>query len=174
MGGALLPATRHSPGDHRSPLRPCPKGPIAADIPAGRLLGVAGCVALGVVCAVLAMFTEQPSHQVLTREPLLFDPACLRDLTAEYRTRKRTYTALAVPATILFILGMLALAYTVRQDLPWSPYHALVFLALATGLLGFVYALGMLEAYELLVHNDQHTQTFLFRLRRKLQSKLDA
>ena len=83
-------------------------------------------------------------------------------------------TALAVPATILFILGILALAYTVRQDLPWSPYHALPFLALAAGLLGFVYTLSMLEAYELLVHNDQHTQTFLFRLRRKLQSKLDA
>ena len=146
---------------------------LLPDHPAGRLLGVAACVALGVVCAVLAMFTEQPSHQVLTREPLLFDPACLRDLTAEYRARKRKYTALAVPATILFILGILALAYTVRQDLPWSPYHAVVFLALATGLLGFVYTLSMLEAYELLVHNDQHTQTFLFHLRRKLRSKLD-
>ena len=39
---------------------------LLPDHPAGRLLGVAACAALGVVCAVLAMFTEEPSHQVLT------------------------------------------------------------------------------------------------------------
>lgn len=39
----------------------------------------------------------------------------------------------------------------------------LIFLGWAAGLLGFVYALGMMESYELLVHNDQYASRTLFR-----------
>lgn len=146
---------------------------LLPDRPALRLLCMAICVILGVLFTVLALFTAEEAYQILSREPLLFDSGYFKDLTAEYRTQKRKLTLLAIPCTTLFILGMLALAYTVRTDLPWSPYHALVFLGLAAGLLGFVHTLGTLEAYDLLVHNDRHTQGLWFQLRRKLRSKLD-
>lgn len=145
---------------------------LLPDQPALRLLGMAGCVVLGVLFVVLAMFAEQESYRVLSREPLLLDPAYLRELTERFQARGRKLTLLAVPSTVLFVLGMLALGYTVRADLPWSPYHALVFLGLAAGLLGFVCSLGMLDAYDLLVHNDRHTQSLWFQLRRKLRSRM--
>ena len=145
---------------------------LLRDIPELRLFGMAFFVVLGVILVVLAMFTEQESYRVLQREPLLFDYAYLRELTEEYRVRKRKYTVIAVPSTILFVLGVLALAYTARGVVPWSALHVLIFLGWAAGLLGFVYALGMMESYELLVHNDQYASRTLFRLRRRLRQKL--
>ena len=62
---------------------------LLRDIPELRLFGMALFVVLGVILVVLAMFTEQESYRVLKREPLLFDYAYLRELTEEYRVRKR-------------------------------------------------------------------------------------
>ena len=55
---------------------------------------------------------------------------------------------MAVPCCILCVAGIVALAATKRGYLPWSEYHAFIFLGLAAGLLGFVYTAGMLDAYE--------------------------
>ena len=63
----------------------------------------------------------------------------------------------AIPCTILFVLGLLILALTTRGYFSWSEYHSFIFLGFGVGFLGFVYSAGVMEAYELLVNNAQYS-----------------
>lgn len=130
-------------------------------------------VAIGIICIVIAMFSEQTEYKVLKQEPLLFDYPYLTELTMEYRLRKKKYIAVAIPCTVLFLLGIVIFACTVRGYILWSQYHSFVFLGLAIGLLGFAYSIGVIEAYELIINNEQYTTSFSFKIKRKLKDKFD-
>ncbi len=119
------------------------------------------------------MFVEQDKYKVLKQEPLLFDYGYLNELSKEYHSVKRKYVAVAVPCTILFIVGILALAFTARGYIEWSKYHSFIFLGFEIGLFGFVYSVGTMDAYELLVKNEQYSKRFLFKIKKKLKEKVD-
>ena len=138
-----------------------------------RFLGMAVCVVLGIGSVVLGMFVEQDKYKVLKQEPLLFDYGFLKELSNEYHSVKRKYVAVAIPCTILFVVGILALAFTARGYVEWSEYHSFIFLGFAIGLFGFVYSVGTMDAYELLVKNDQYSTRFWFKIKRKLKEKVD-
>ncbi len=137
-----------------------------------RFLGMAVCVVLGIGSIVFCMFSEQNNYKVLREEPLLFDYGHLKELSNEYHSAKRKYIAVAIPCTILFIVGILAFAITTRGYIEWSNYHSFLFLGFAIGLYGFVYSIGTMDAYELLVHNDQYASRFLFKIKRKVKQKV--
>ena len=77
------------------------------------------------------------------------------------------------PAASCLLRESLHWSATKRGYLPWSEYHAFIFLGLAAGLLGFVYTAGMLDAYEQLVENEKYTGRLLFKLRKKIRTKID-
>ena len=141
--------------------------------PTGGYLGMAICIVTGIIAIVLGMFAEEQSYSILKQEPLLFDHEYRKELTSEYTSKRKNYISVAIPCTILFILGLIALTLTARGYLSWSEYHSFIFLGLGVGLLGFVYSAGVMEAYELLVNNEQYTTRFLFKLKRKLKRKMD-
>lgn len=138
-----------------------------------RFLGVAVCAVIGIIAVVLGMFAEQEQYKVLKQEPLLFDYEYRKELSLEYTLRKKKYVLVAIPCSILFVVGLLALALTVRGYFDWSEYHAFVFLGFAIGLLGFVYSSGVMEAYELLIKNEQYSTRLFFKLKRKIKEKVD-
>ena len=138
-----------------------------------RYLGMAICVVAGVISIVLGMFAEQQQYNVLKKEPLLFDYDYKKELTSEYTSKKKIYTSVAIPCTILFILGIIILALTVRGYFAWSEYHSFVFLIFAISLFGFVYSSGMMETYELLVKNEQYSTHLIFKIKKKLKEKID-
>ncbi len=70
------------------------------------------------------------------------------------------------------IIGMIVISLTVGGTIPWTGYHALVILVFAASLFGYVYSLGLMEAYELLVRNEKHTGSLWFRLKKKIREKL--
>lgn len=45
-------------------------------------------------------------------------------------------------------------------------------LVFAASLFGYVYSLGLMEAYELLIRNEKHTGSLWFRLKKKIREKL--
>lgn len=139
-----------------------------------RILGMGLCVLLGVCAAVAAMFSQGEDYAALRREPLLLDQAVLKELREEYRALRCRYLLVAVPSTVLFVLGLLALAVTSRGMVPWTAYHALVFLGLAAGLWGFVWSLSAMDSYELLVENQRYCAGTWFKLRRRVRAKLDS
>lgn len=138
-----------------------------------RFLGIAICVVIGIIFVILAMFSEQTQYKVLKQEPLLFDYNFLKELSNEYALRKKKYIAVAIPCTVLFIVGILIIDFTETGYLAWSDCHFLVFLGFAIGLLGFVYSLGVMEAYDLLVNNEQYSMRLSFKIRRKIREKID-
>lgn len=60
-----------------------------------------------------------------------------------------------------------------RGYIKWSEYHSFIFSGFAIGIFGFVYSIGVMDAYELLVKNEQYSTRFLFKLKRKVKEKLD-
>lgn len=138
-----------------------------------RYLGMAICGAAGIISIVLGMFSEQQQYAILKQEPLLFDYEYIKELKSEYVLKKKNYMAVAIPCTILFVLGLIILALTVRGYFSWTEYHSFVFLGFGIGFLGFVYSAGVMEAYELLVNNEQHSTTFFFKLKKKIKGKID-
>ena len=138
-----------------------------------RYLGMAACVVIGIVFVVLGMFAEQEQYKILKQEPLLFDYEYLKELSNTYNSRKKKYVAVSIPCTTLFVVGILVIALTVRGHFTWTEYHSFVFLGFAIGLLGFVYSAGVMEAYELLVNNEQYSTRLLFKLRRKIKKRID-
>ena len=116
---------------------------------------------------------SQEQYKILKKEPLLFDYEYLKELSNIYAFRKKKHKMIAVPCTILFIVGIIILALTSKGYFVWSEYHSFVFLGFAVGLFGFVYSCGVMEAYELLTGNEEYTSRLFFKLRRKMKEKLD-
>lgn len=140
---------------------------------AWRFLGMAVCIVLGIVALVIGAFAEQDRYKVLKQEPLLFDYEYLKELSHEFGSVKKRYKTIAIPCTILFITGTMAIVLTVREILPWSEYHSFIFLGFAIGLFGFIYSAGTFEAYELLVKNEQYSSRLLFKIKKKVKEKID-
>ncbi|MEG0176980.1 helix-turn-helix domain-containing protein [Anaerorhabdus sp.] len=138
-----------------------------------RYLGMTIFVIIGIISIVLAIFSDQTQYKVLKQESLLFDYDYLKELSNEYALNKRKYVLVAIPCTILFITGIFILALTAKGFIVWSAYHSFVFLGFAIGLLGFAYSAGVMEAYELLVENEQHTTHLFFKIKRKIKEKFD-
>ncbi len=139
-----------------------------------RYLGMAVFAIAGIVAFVVSIFSEQEQYKVLKQEPLLFDYEYLKSLTNEYAAKKKKYVAVAIVCTVLFIVGLLILALTVRGNIVWSEYHSFVFLGLAIGFFGFTYTAGIMETYELLVRNEQYSTRLFFKLKQKIKRKIDS
>lgn len=93
-----------------------------------RYLGMAIFVVAGIISFVLGIFAEQQQYSILKNEPLLLDYEYKKELTSEYTLKKKGYISVAIPCTILFILGLIILVLTVRGYFAWSEYHSFVFL----------------------------------------------
>lgn len=138
-----------------------------------RFLGMAVCIVIGISCIVLGMFAEQEQYKILKQEPLLFDYEYRKELSREYALKKRKYVAVAIPCTILFVIGILSLALTAGGYFSWSEYHSFVFLGFSVGLLGFVYSSCVMEAYELLIQNERYSARLCFKIKRKIRETID-
>ena len=138
-----------------------------------RFTGMAVFGVFGIVAMVVGMFAGQDQYKILRQEPLLFDYEYLKELSNEYHSVRGKYIIIAVPCTILFIVGIIAIAITGRGVAAWSEYHSFVFLGFAIGIFGFVYSAGAMEAYELLVKNEEYSTRLTFKLKRKIRDRID-
>lgn len=138
-----------------------------------RYFGMATCIVIGIIFIVLGIFTEQEQYKILKKEPLLFDHEYLKELSAAYSSLKKKYVIVAIPCTVLFVVGILILTLTARGYFAWTEYHSFVFFGFAIGLFGFVYTVSVMEAYELLIKNDQYSTSLSFKIKRKIKEKMD-
>lgn len=137
-----------------------------------RFLGMAIFVITGIVSFVLGAFSEQEQYKILKEEPLIFDYGYLKELSNEYRAKKKIYAVVYIPSIILFIIGIIAVSLTIKGQFVWSEYHSFVFFGFAIGLMGFCYCDGVIDAYELLIKNELHSARLLFKMKRKIKDKI--
>ena len=80
---------------------------------------------IGIAFAVIIVSKDE--YTILKKERLLFDYEFLKVLTDEYHSMKKKNMVVAIPCTVLFIIGLWTLAITVRGIISWTHYHSLVF-----------------------------------------------
>lgn len=146
---------------------------ILQSLPTEKILSMSICILLGIIFIVFSMFSSNDEYNVLKKENLLLDYEFLKRLTGEYRAKKRKLVMLLGICTIVLIGGILLLAITSKEIICWTEYHSLIFLGLSVGIFGFVYALGTMEAYEVLCHNDQYSNGLWFKIKQKIRTKIE-
>ena len=118
-------------------------------------------------------FRRRRRYDMLEKQPLVFDYRGIKEITARYNSVKKKYTFAMAACTVLFVSGIVVLGLTDGDCLPWSEYHAFVFLFFALGLCGLICFAGICESYDLLVNNDKHVNSLGFRLKQKIKNKID-
>lgn len=94
------------------------------------------------------------------------------DKPGYYISREMAAGYLANQKKVSCCIGIIAISLTMQEIFIWSKYHAFIFLAFAAGLFGFCYCAGVIDAYELLVNNEEHVNKFRFKIKRKIREKI--
>lgn len=125
---------------------------------------------LGLGSMFVACLTDHDyEYRPLKQNALLFDQAFLEELSARYARLKKRYAAMAAGFFALVLLGSavcgLALEYGAAENAAVPALLPIV----ALGLSMLLYALSMMEAYELLVYNEEYTGKLSTRLLKRLR-----
>ena len=142
---------------------------LLGSTPAGILICVVMAV-LGLGSMFVACLTDHDyEYRPLKQNALLFDQAFLEELSARYARLKKRYAAMAAGFFALVLLGGavcgLALEYGAAENAAVPALLPIV----ALGLSMLLYALSMMEAYELLVYNEEYTGKLSTRLLKRLR-----
>ncbi len=128
---------------------------------------------LGIISFATLGFT-QDQYTVLKKEVLLFDSNHLKELTTRYERFKRKQLISTIFGACLLAIGFLAFALEKKLEMGiLIPYYPIFVLLIAIGLSLSVRTVTMFSAYQLLVHNKEHTNHVRFKLKQKLDKKLD-
>ena len=136
--------------------------------------GVLGCVVVAVLglCGVLVTCLTDWDYEYrpLKQNALLFDQAFLQELSSRYARLKKWYVAMAAGFFALVLVGGTVCGLALDQGAVAEHVAVPALLPIvALGLSMLLYALSMMDAYELLVYNEEHinklSTRFLNRMR---------
>jgi len=136
--------------------------------------GVLGCVVVAVLglCGVLVtcLTDRDYEYRPLKQNALLFDQAFLQELSSRYARLKKWYVAMAAGFFALVLVGGTVCGLALDQGAVAEHVAVPALLPIvALGLSMLLYALSMMDAYELLVYNEEHinklSTRFLNRMR---------
>ena len=125
--------------------------------------GILSCVVMAVLglgsMFVTCLTDRDYEYRPLKQNALLFDQAFLEELSARYARLKKRYAAMAAG------FFALVLEYGAAENAAVPALLPIV----ALGLSMLLYALSMMEAYELLVYNEEYTGKLSTRLLKRLR-----
>lgn len=128
---------------------------------------------LGIISFVTLGFA-QDQYAVLKQEVLLFDSHLLKDLTTKYEKFKRKQLVPTIFGACLLAIGFLAFALEKKLEMGvLDPYYPVFVLIISIGLTLSIRIVTIASAYQLLIHNKEHTNRVRFKLIKKLKKKFD-
>ncbi|MGL5676756.1 MAG: helix-turn-helix domain-containing protein [Cellulosilyticaceae bacterium] len=133
-------------------------------------------VTLGIGSVIMGAMMEEDRYRVLKRELLIFDQNYLRELRERYAVLRKKYVVLIIGAVCFVIMGGAPFLFV---DEGWiaanrlEVYYPLCVFLIAIGIALLVHTVSVLEAYELIVKNEEHTKKLSFRILKKARKKLD-
>ncbi|TCZ75685.1 XRE family transcriptional regulator [Paenibacillus albiflavus] len=130
---------------------------------------------IGIGMFVTVSFLEEDQYKVLKTESLLFDEKYLNELTIRYENLEKKHRVINLVGMCLFVAGLIALGINrkyITSDF-LVPYYPLCIGAIAIGIYIIVRTSNLLDAYKLLAKNEVHTNSFGFKIRRKVRKKVD-
>lgn len=143
---------------------------LGEDTAAG-LIGGAIFLVLGIAIVLATCLSDHDfEYKPLKQNPLMFDRNYLEELKKRYTGLRKKYIGMIVGFFILFLLGGTIFCISVkfcqvseRMAIP----AFLPFIALGLGML--VYSFSMMDAYEILVYNEEHVNKLSTRLLNKIR-----
>ena len=126
---------------------------------------------LGLCGVLVTCLTDRDyEYRPLKQNALLFDQAFLQELSSRYARLKKWYVAMAAGFFVLVLVGGTVCGLALDQGAVAEHVAVPALLPIvALGLSMLLYALSMMDAYELLVYNEEHinklSTRFLNRMR---------
>lgn len=130
-------------------------------------------VTLGVGLIIKSSFMNE-EYQFLRKEPLIFDKHFLKEFTDKYSIlRKRYITLITVGVCFIFAGGtiLLLLKKGLGVGINVSFYQLISTLMISIGAYPFIYFYSMMDAYELIVKNEEYANKLSFKISKKLREK---
>lgn len=132
--------------------------------------------AIGIGTLVKSAFVEDDGkYKVLKKEALLFDQSYIKELAVRYESLKKKYAfAMAVGVCLL---GLGALSFLLeKKDITLGvlvPYYPVSVVFIAIGAYILIRTSSILEAYKLLVKNEEHVNKLGVKLQKKIKKRVD-
>ncbi|WP_438347054.1 helix-turn-helix domain-containing protein [Paenibacillus sp. FA6] len=129
----------------------------------------------GIGMFVSTSYLEEDQYKILKTESLLFDEKYLKELTVRYDVMKKRYVVIHLVGLGLFVAGLLA--FGIERKFITSeflvPYYPVCIGLVAIGIYILMRTSTLLDAYKLMTKNEVYTNSFGFKLRRKVRKKVD-
>lgn len=141
-----------------------------------RMIAMSFLIILGIMFFITGILKEEKHYDVLKKEPLIFDQTFIKNLTSEYAQVKKKYHILLSISLLLIALGVVPIVISIKGygfEGEFQELHSLSFLLISIGFLGFIYIVSHMEAYELLIKNDEYSNKFIVKLKRKCKKKFE-
>lgn len=145
---------------------------LSADHIPWNIVGGAGVFIIGLGFVFMTCLMNQDhEHKVLKQNTLLFDQKYLEELCGRYHALKKKYVAMATFSFMLIMVCMtMLIVITNFYDVPVKTAIAILLPVLSFALGMMPYSLSMMEAYELLVNNEEYVNRLTTRLRNRLRN----
>lgn len=131
---------------------------------------------IGIGIIVSVAFVDDNKYKVLNRAALIFDQSYIKELRGLYEGIRKKYITIIVVGFCLVIAGGIPFLL-VRKDFIdvaiLSPYYPICICCLAVGANILIRAIASIEAYELLVKNEEFIDRLGFKLGKIFRSKIN-
>lgn len=129
----------------------------------------------GIGMFVSVSFIEENRYKILKEESLIFDEKYLNEFSTRYENTKKKYGVINLIGMCLFVAGLLAFGidrkYITSEFL--VPYYPVCIGMIAIGLYIITRISIVFNAYKLLAKNEEYTNSFGYKFRRKIRKKVD-
>ncbi|MBC6973776.1 helix-turn-helix transcriptional regulator [Bacillus sp. Xin] len=130
---------------------------------------------LGIGTIVTAISIEDNKYKTLKKETLMFDQNFLKELAAKYTTIKKRYAPVIVVGICSIAAGGIPFLLEKKNITSGVlvPYYPICVALIAVGIYIFIRIAAILEAYKLLVENEEHSNRLFFKLKQKVRKKVN-
>lgn len=133
-------------------------------------------VLLGISNFAIGIIKEDDIYRKLEKEVLMFEPNHLKELRQTYKQVLKKTVPFLIIGIVLFVGGIL-IPFLAQSDVLTEETIALYYLfCLGLVALGFLLILCtsiIIESHRLLARNEEYTNRFTFRLRKKVRKKIN-
>ncbi|MGL5480066.1 MAG: helix-turn-helix domain-containing protein [Clostridium sp.] len=133
-------------------------------------------IMMGVLSFISLIFIDENKYALLKKEKLIFDSNYLKNLKLKYKEVRKRYIAILAISICIIVVGGFPFLLVKKEFINYdilSLYYPVCICLLSVGAYIFIRALSIMEAYELLVKNDEYTNKITFKITGKLREKIN-
>lgn len=130
---------------------------------------------LGLGTLVTAGVIEEDRYKILKKEALMFDQNYLQELTIRYEEIKKKYAFVMIVGICSSLVGGLSFLLE-KKNVALGvlvPYYPVSVVLIVVGVYILIRTSSLLEAYKVLVKNEEHMNRLGFKLLKKVNKKVD-